>query len=125
MTRPQRGTRQAAGWTTPTWASLRDRQDDQGLVVEATHPPRPGDLPVGIEACHRSSGTNRREPADLGLDPLVSEHAASPDAVESKHAERRVAVERRERVAAGRIGCPEYRFGVPSHDPDQPALRDP
>src|SRR5437763_2018871 len=63
-----------------------DRQDDQGLVVEATHPPRAGDLPVGIEACHRRPGAMCREPVDLGLDPLVSEHAPSPDAVEGEHA---------------------------------------
>src|SRR2546423_11928865 len=104
MTRPQRGTRQAAGWTTPTWASLRDRQNDQGLVVEATHPPRPGDLPVGVEACHRRSASIGREPFDLGLDPLVSEHAAPADAVEGKHAERRLILESRKRVAAGRVG---------------------
>src|SRR5207302_185951 len=68
-----------------------DRQNDEGLVVEATHPPRAGDLPVGVEACHRRSVTTGSEPVDFGPDPLVSEHAASPDAVEGKHAKRRVA----------------------------------
>src|SRR3989475_8719980 len=79
----------ASCWVDQTDVDISgDRQNDQGLVVEATHPPRAGDLPVGIEACQRRSGTICREPADLRLDALVSEHAAPADAVEGEDAER-------------------------------------
>src|SRR3989440_8134726 len=97
----------ASCWVDQTGGGISgDRQNDQGLVVEATHPPRAGDLPVGIEACHRRSGTVCREPVDLGPDPPVPEHAASPDAVEGEHAERRVTLEGSERVAPGGVGFP-------------------
>src|SRR2546425_8868712 len=111
----------ASAWVDQTVVGISgDRQNDQGLVVEATHPPRAGDLPVGVEACHRRSATICREPVDLRLDPPVSEHAASPDAVEGKQAERRGPPQGSARVAAGGGGCPEHRFGVPPPTPAPP-----
>src|SRR2546428_3653735 len=101
----------ASCWVDQTGVGISgDRQSDQGLVVEATHPPRAGDLPGGIEPCDRRSATICREPVDLRLDPLVSEHAASPDAVEGKHAERRGALQGRGGGAPGRRRCPGHRF---------------
>src|SRR5688572_6750226 len=100
-----------------------DREDDERLVVEADHPLLAGDLPVRVEAGNRCAAGALRDLVDLHLSPLLAEHRTPADALERQQAERRVATERRERIAARGAACPPDRLGVTLHEPDERCLR--
>src|SRR5438552_204132 len=86
----QRETLRAAVPNGPVPPLSTQRENDERLIVEAAHATRARDLAVGVEAGHRRAACVRSDASNLAVDPFITEHAASGNAVEREVTERRL-----------------------------------